>query len=73
VLEVRAFEAKIDFGRWKRDGFASRAMSAPTVVQDCVVTLDPVEQQIDEDLEAFFLPENSRLAQAGRWQWRDVP
>jgi uncharacterized metal-binding protein YceD (DUF177 family) len=62
VLEVRAFEAKIDIGRWKRDGIRLKGRVTATVVQECVVTLDPVEQKIDEDLEALFLPENSRLA-----------
>ncbi|EDQ33905.2 putative metal-binding, possibly nucleic acid-binding protein [Hoeflea phototrophica DFL-43] len=61
VLEVRAFDAEIVIGRWKRDGVRLKGNVTATMVQECVVTLDPVEQCIDENLEAVFLPENSRL------------
>lgn len=62
VQEVRGFEAGVELSRWKRDGVRLKGRVAALVVQPCVVTLDPVEQQIEEDFEAVFLPENSRLA-----------
>lgn len=62
VLAVRAFEAEIAVGRWKRDGVRLKGRVRATIEQHCVVSLDPVEQTIDEDFEAVFLPENSRLA-----------
>ncbi|WP_420409019.1 YceD family protein [Hoeflea sp.] len=62
VLAVSAFEAEIAIGRWKRDGVRLKGRVRATIEQACVVTLDPVEQQIDEEVEAVFLPENSRLA-----------
>lgn len=62
VQEVRGFEANVELSRWKRDGVRLKGRVAALVVQPCVVTLDPVEQQIEEDFEAVFLPENSRLA-----------
>lgn len=62
VLDVVAFEAEIAIGRWKRDGVRLKGRVRATVEQACVVTLDPVEQHIDEEVEADFLPENSRLA-----------
>jgi uncharacterized metal-binding protein YceD (DUF177 family) len=61
VPEVRAFDAEIVIGRWKRDGVRLKGNVTATIVQECVVTLDPVEQRLDENLEAVFLPENSRL------------
>lgn len=61
VLDVVAFEAEIVIGRWKRDGVRLKGKVTATIVQECVVSLDPVEQHIEEDLEAVFLPENSRL------------
>ena len=33
-----------------------------SLVQDCVVTLDPVRSEVDEEISALFLPEGSRLA-----------
>ncbi|MEM5494142.1 DUF177 domain-containing protein [Hoeflea sp. AS16] len=63
VPEVQSFEAELVLGRWKRDGVRVKGHVSSAIVQECVVTLDPVKQQIEEDLEAVFLPENSRLAQ----------
>lgn len=62
VLEVLAFEADIAIGRWKRDGVRLKGRVRATIEQACVVTLDPVKQHIDEEVESVFLPENSRLA-----------
>tara|TARA_R110002020_G_scaffold474702_1_gene706798 strand:- start:6693 stop:7256 length:564 start_codon:yes stop_codon:yes gene_type:complete len=62
VRDVRAFEAEIVLGRWKRDGVRVKGHVSVSILQDCVVTLEPVPQQIEEDFEAVFLPENSRLA-----------
>ena len=62
VPEVRSFKAEVSLGRWKRDGVRVRGHVSAAIVQDCVVTLEPLEQQIEEDFDAVFLPENSRLA-----------
>jgi len=62
VTEVRNFDAEMTLGRWKRDGIRVKGHVSSLIVQDCVVTLEPVEQTIEEDFEAIFLPENSRLA-----------
>jgi len=62
VPEVLSFEAELELGRWKRDGVRVKGRVTSSIVQECVVTLDPVKQQIEEDVEAVFLPENSRLA-----------
>lgn len=61
VMEVRSFDAEIAIGRWKRDGVRAKGHIRAVIAQQCVVTLDPVEQQIDEDIDTVFLPENSRL------------
>jgi len=46
----------------RRTASASRAGSGPNVVQACVVTLEPVISQIDQELDQIFVPEGSRLA-----------
>ncbi len=65
VPQVLSFDAELVLGRWKRDGIRVKGHVSSSIVQDCVVTLDPVAQQIEEDFEAVFLPENSRLAKRG--------
>ena len=36
------------------------------VVQTCIVTLEPVEQQIEENLDVVFLPQNSERSDGGK-------
>lgn len=61
VPEVLSFTAELTLSRWKRDGVRVKGHVGSTLVQECVVTLDPVTQQVKEDIEMVFLPENSRL------------
>ena len=61
VPDVKSFTAEVVLGRWKRDGVRVKGHVSVAIDQECVVTLDPVDQQIEEDFEAIFLPENSRL------------
>lgn len=62
VREVLSFDAEAALGRWKRDGIRVKGKVTVSLIQDCVVTLEPVGQEIDEDFEAIFVPEGSRLA-----------
>lgn len=62
VLAVGMLEAELDVSRWKRDGVRINGTVRAQLTQACVVTLDPVEAQIEEPFEALFVPEGSRLA-----------
>ena len=62
VLEVRAVEADLQVARWKKDGVRVKGRVQASIVQACVVTLEPVDAEIDEPVEAIFVPEGSRLA-----------
>lgn len=62
IPAVKSFSGEAAVSRWKRDGVRVKGHVNVRIVQDCVVTLEPVEQTISEDFEALFVPENSRLA-----------
>jgi len=62
VLDVGALEAELEVARWKRDGVRIKGTVRARLTQACVVTLDPVEAEIEEPFEALFVPEGSRLA-----------
>ncbi|MBW3098778.1 YceD family protein [Pseudohoeflea coraliihabitans] len=62
VDEVEAFSGTAAVSRWKRDGVRVKGRVEATVVQPCVVSLEPVRQDISEAFETLFVPENSRLA-----------
>ncbi|WP_438749183.1 YceD family protein [Pararhizobium sp. O133] len=62
VSEVLSLTSDLQIARWKKDGVKIKGHVKAKIVQACVVTLDPVEAEIDEPVEAIFVPENSRLA-----------
>ena len=64
VLSVERLEADMKISRWKRDGVRIKGNVRAKIVQACVVTLDPVDSEIDEDFEHIFIPEDSKLARA---------
>ncbi|PWW03436.1 uncharacterized protein DUF177 involved in 23S rRNA accumulation [Hoeflea marina] len=62
VPEVLEFTATLALSRWKRDGVRIKGHVAARILQECVVTLEPVETAVDEDFETIVVPEDSKLA-----------
>ena len=60
--DVRSFRADLQFVPWKKDGIRVRGAVKADIVQACVVTLEPIETSIDAEIDALYVPENSRLA-----------
>jgi len=61
VSAVTRYRADLLVLPWKRGGVRVTGTVVADVVQECVVTLDPIEAHISEDVEGIFLPENSKL------------
>lgn len=59
---VDRFTADLDVVGWKKGGVRVTGRVRADIVQNCVVTLDPVGERIDEEVAALFLPEGSALA-----------
>lgn len=64
LLGVKAFSAEMQIQRWKKDGVRLKGRVRAAIVQACVVTLEPVETELDEPIDAVFVPEGSKLARA---------
>lgn len=62
ILGVQALTAELKIRRWKKDGVKVMGSVHAVVTQACVVTLDPVQEVIDEEIEEIFVPEGSSLA-----------
>ena len=62
ILGVSTLSAELKVRRWKKDGVKVTGTVHAEVTQACVVTLDPVEEVIDEEVEEIFVPEGSALA-----------
>lgn len=58
---VERFEVRLEVNSWKKGGVRVAGRVRADIVQDCIVTLDPVSGTVDEEVSALFLPENSRL------------
>ena len=52
-------EASFDLTRHGADGLRVVGRVQATVVQNCVVTLEPIESPVDEAVDLVFLPEAS--------------
>jgi hypothetical protein len=50
-------EAGLDVMRVGADGLRVAGRVSATVVQSCVVTLEPIESEVDEAIELVFMPE----------------
>lgn len=62
LVAVERFVADLTVRTWKADGVSVAGGVQAEIVQECVVTLDPVPARVDEEIEALFVPEGSRLA-----------
>jgi len=62
VDEVARLHAEFDLARHGRGGLRVVGSVSSTVRQTCVVTLDPVENEIDEAVEVLFAPPSAVAA-----------
>ncbi|WP_378942980.1 YceD family protein [Mesorhizobium sp. ANAO-SY3R2] len=65
LLSVERYRADLVVTKWKRNGVKVSGRVEAEITQACIVTLEPVETKIDEDVEAVFLPEDSKLGREG--------
>ncbi|MEM1376231.1 MAG: DUF177 domain-containing protein [Pseudomonadota bacterium] len=62
VLSVTTLRADVRVSRWQRDGVRLTGPILAKVTQACVVTLEPVEEDVQAEVDAIFVPDDSKLA-----------
>lgn len=62
IVSVESFRAELLLANWKRGGVIVTGRVRAEIVQECVVTLEPMGTAIDEDVETIFVPDGSPLA-----------
>lgn len=62
VDSVQRAGATFDLSAWGRDGVHVAGRVTATVSQSCVVTLEPVVNEISEDVDVDFAPEPAAVA-----------
>ncbi|WP_024586122.1 DUF177 domain-containing protein [Aliihoeflea sp. 2WW] len=61
LVEVKNFHADLLVENWKRDGVKVTGRVKAQIVQSCIVSLEPLDAEIDEEVHALFVPEGSKL------------
>ena len=61
LLSVENYRAELQVAPWKRNGVKVSGRVEADITQACIVTLEPITAHIDEEVEALFLPEQSKL------------
>jgi uncharacterized metal-binding protein YceD (DUF177 family) len=59
VLAIPALNAAFELTRYGRDGVRVVGRVTANVKQECVVTLDPIESEVDESINLVFAPQNA--------------
>jgi len=59
---VERFVADLTIRAWKGDGVLVNGRVQASITQLCVVTLEPIRSEIDEEISSIFVPETSKLA-----------
>ena len=56
------FEADMLVSRWKKEGVRITGTVKASIVQLCVVTLEPLTSHVEAEIDSLFVPEQSRLS-----------
>lgn len=65
LTSVESYRADLLVTKWKRNGVKVSGRVEAEITQACIVTLEPVQSKIDEDVDAVLLPEDSKLGREG--------
>ena len=60
VASIERFDCDIEFRRWQKKGVSVTGKIFAQVTQQCVVTLEPVKNEVYEEIDRVFVPQNSR-------------
>ncbi len=61
MVEVKSCEGKFHIFPWKKRGVRIKGLLQARIIQLCVITLEPLENVLRENIEVVFVPEGSDL------------
>ena len=62
LVSVQSFKAELLIKKWRKDGVKITGNIAAEITQSCVATLEPMVSQIENEIDAVFVQEGSKLA-----------
>lgn len=65
LLSVERYRAELLVTSWKRNGIKVRGSVEAAITQACIVTMEPLDAKVDEEVEGVFLPQDSKLGREG--------
>ena len=65
LVSVEGWKADLMVSSWKRNGVKVSGHVDADITQQCVVTLEPLQTHISEEIWAIFFPEDSKLGREG--------
>ena len=65
LLSVESWRAELLVAPWKRNGVKVSGEVEADITQQCVVTLEPIEARISEEVSGLYFPEDSKLGRLG--------
>lgn len=65
LVAVERYRAELLVTPWKRHGVKVSGTVEADIVQECIVSLEPIENHLVESVEGVYLPEDSKLGRLG--------
>ncbi len=65
LLAVERWRADLLVTGWKRNGVKVAGSVTADIVQECIVTLDPLPATIESEVSGLFFPDDSRIGRDG--------
>ena len=62
LVSVQSFKAELLIKKWRKDGVKISGRITADITQHCVITLERMVSRIENDIEAVFVQEGSKLA-----------
>jgi uncharacterized protein DUF177 involved in 23S rRNA accumulation len=72
LRDLPRFEARFDVNRRGAGGLHVAGVVSATVGQNCVVTLEPLANEVEEAIDLVFVPQRTPTPQDGETELRDV-
>jgi hypothetical protein len=62
LISVQSFIAELLIKKWRKEGVKITGRLVAEITQDCVITLEPLISKIENEIDAVFVQEGSKLA-----------
>jgi uncharacterized metal-binding protein YceD (DUF177 family) len=62
LVGVQSFKVDLLIKKWRKDGVKITGRLTADITQHCVITLEPLISQIENEIDAVFVQEGSKLA-----------